>query len=629
MTTINLVSPSTNGYDFNVRFREPVLIPKNAKVYLNFASFSRDSEIYFKDNQVVSLTELDLLPNVKPHDTAVSNIPNTSSFTIPVVNATTGRRGYTFQQLSDTMTIGMGNLRDNNAQFEIYEPIEYDKLLNNQYQVGVNDNMAIGFYTEGGANATEGILREDFVIDTLNNRNADISGATNGEVYIKSNATDANLHYDSYAVSNNHYHSFQAICTNDLDKINNNIISCSTNVDMADQQGAISIGLYCKEFVDTSSAFSGWAEKTKGVNSTTAGGVKINPALFHVTTQQATTSANFATNSRNCKLASFLTIEITPSTFSTRNKSKLKILMPKNVAGDWLRDWTDINQQIGSMNSIAEFSLASIYGNNLEQLAKISFHTYIFTGNDDWKDPTKRRLYFRVYVGDTINNSPIYDSIDHGHYFADAFFTGMDVTGQTQSRNQAVANSQIPFSIIVSAQAIDEGFEQINYPVFDKSQGSNHHPLSVLGSYNINFTQELALILGNANSGKLFPNVCEMNTQFFFYDNIINDWKNNNFDIYINNLPIRNYKNKEDSGDGGFAKSILASVPAPFMNTQQENIRDNKIITGVYQPSIMSVLQLNNQEISINNFDVSIKRGNTDEPASALQKSNICFTITE
>lgn len=625
MTTINLVSPSDNGYDYKVRFREPILLPANAKIYLNFASFSRNSEIYFETEQSVTLNQLDLLPVVKPSDTSIANTPLTTSFVIPVINPLTKRRGYTYTQLSDFITDNFGVLRNNNNQFLIYEPVDFDAIQSQDRQV---DKIALGFYTEGGNTITAGVDREDFVIDSSNNRDSDISTATNGEVYVKSSATATNPHYDSYALSDKHYHFYQGICDEVMDNVNNNVINFATNINMEDQLGAISIGLYCKEFVETPTAFNGWAEKTIGTGSTTAGGSKINPALFFVNTQQATTSANFATNAKNCKLASFLTLEITPSSHGTRNKSKLKIYMPKNTAGVRIDKWTDINQQIGTMSEIFTKSLASIFNNDLGQTAKFSFHTYIFTGNDDWKDPSKRKVYFRVYAGD-INPTPIYDSILDNIFFPETFFTGMVVTGQTAPRNQSVANSQIPFNIIVASQATGEGFQKINYPVFDKTDGSNDHPLSILASYNIQFSNELSKILGDTNSGKLFPNKCEMNTNFFFFNNIINDWKNNNFDIYLNNLPIRNFKNKEDSNDGGYAKSILASVPAPFMNTQSERISDNNVITGVFQPSIMNVLQLNNQEISINNFDVSIKKGNTDEPASTLNKSNICFTITE
>ncbi len=626
MTSVNLVSPLNNGFDYNVRFREPVLIPKNAKVYLNHASFTRDSEIYFTQNQTVTLNELDILPQVRPNSTTHINAPHTNSFNIPVINPVTGKRGYTFNELSDLLTLGMGNLRDSNPAFFIYEPISYQRVQTEGVGADKEDNMAIGFYTEGGGSITSGVDKVDFVIDAGNQRSSDISGALNGEVYIKSSATDANLHYDSYALSNTHYHSFQAICQNQNDKVNNNTITFSTNVDMADQLGAISLGLYCREFVTVPTAFNGWPEKTLGVNSTTGSGVKINPAIFHTNTQQATSSTGFAANSKNCKLASFLTIEVTPPTFSTRNKSKLKILMAKNTAGQWIKDWTDINQQIGSMNIVAEFSLNTIFNNDLNQLAQFSFHTYIFTGNDDYLDPVKRKLHFRIYKGD-INSNPIFDSISVGHYFPSTFFTGMDVENQTAHRNHAVVQSQIPFTLILAAQAINEGFQTVNFPEFPKNEGTGSHPLSVIMGYNINFTQELAAVLGNTNSGKLFPNVCEMNTNFFYFDNIVNNWKNNNFDIYINNLPIRNFKNKQDNTDGGFAKSILASCPAPFMNTQQGTIRDNKIITGIYQPSIQQTLALNNQEVSINNFSVSIKRGNTDEPAFSLKNTNICFTI--
>ena len=627
MTTINLVSPNNNGYEYNVRFREPILIPSNAKIYLNYASFSRDSEIYFNDTQTITISNMDIYPQKQPHNTANDNVPTTSSFDIPIVNPVTKKRGYSYKDLSDLITNKFGELRDNNNQFKIYDAVEYEDL-----QISIRDvnSIAMGFYTEGGTARTSGVIRKDFAIDASNSLNADITSAPNGEVYIKSNATEANLHYDSYALSTKHYHHFQGLCVSELDKVNNNVINFTTNIDMIDQLGAISIGLYCKEWVDVPSAFTGWAEKTKGTSATTAGGSKINPAIFIANTQQATTSAGFAGSSKNCKLASLLTLEITPSTFSTRNKSKLKIMMPIDTSTPpkFPREWTTIDTQIGGMREVASIGLTSIFGSDLQQPADLSFHTYINTENDDWKIPANRRIYFRVYKGD-INSTPIYDSITDNHYYTHAFFTGMDATALTHARNQAVMNSQIPFNIIVASQAQNEGFLSINYPEFDKSQGTNHSPLSVLGSYNLTFTNELAQVLGRNGSTTLFPNKCEMDTRFFYFDDFISDWKNNNFDIYLNNLPIRNFKNKDDNTDGGYAKSILASVPAPFMNSDTSHVKGSNLSTGVYQPSIMNVLALKNQEISVNNFQVSIKHGNSDEPANSLIRSNICFTITE
>ena len=42
---VNLISPQENGNSFIVRFKDDIIIPENSRVYLNFASFSRENDV--------------------------------------------------------------------------------------------------------------------------------------------------------------------------------------------------------------------------------------------------------------------------------------------------------------------------------------------------------------------------------------------------------------------------------------------------------------------------------------------------------------------------------------------------------------------------------------------------------
>ena len=105
-------------------------------------------------------------------------------------------------------------------------------------------------------------------------------------------------------------------------------------------------------------------------------------------------------------------------------------------------------------------------------------------------------------------------------------------------------------------------------------------------------------------------------------------WQNESYSIYINNLPIKNYKNNENVNNGGFAKPIIANIPAPFQYTNVDETQDGEeLTTGIYQPSQRITHQLNNQEMNINNFDVEIRHLKDDIIADQIKSSNISFTI--
>ena len=62
MTSINLISPIDKADDFSVRFRDPITIGKNSKIYLNYAHLSRLNEVRFKTDQTITLSDLNFIP---------------------------------------------------------------------------------------------------------------------------------------------------------------------------------------------------------------------------------------------------------------------------------------------------------------------------------------------------------------------------------------------------------------------------------------------------------------------------------------------------------------------------------------------------------------------------------------
>lgn len=52
---LNLISPEGNGFAYNVRFAEPIIIPENASVSFNWGQFERDNKVRFSETQQITL----------------------------------------------------------------------------------------------------------------------------------------------------------------------------------------------------------------------------------------------------------------------------------------------------------------------------------------------------------------------------------------------------------------------------------------------------------------------------------------------------------------------------------------------------------------------------------------------
>lgn len=632
MTSINLISPRDSADEFNVRFREPITIKKNSKIYLNWAQFTRFNEIIFDNNQTITLSDLEFIPRVQPADGVTPIALTTNIINIPAVNPVTGRRAYTVQQLETTIASKLTDLIDANPELNIYSVIS--RLDTNRDQ----SSFLTGIFLDD--NFVK-LPITAFVKDNVNERGADDGDDPNGLscVYFKNSATAASPHYDSYAMGTEHFFHFAAECMgNDAQVISGTFLKFKTNVDMNNQQGNISIGLYSKEFANEPTAFTGWVEKTTGGGATTTGGALNNPAIFTGNTQLNATSAT-APNLKKAVLGSFLTVEITGVVNAARNTSQLKILVPLRTTGNTTTPdtWTSIDQNFRKMRQVFSTPLANVYTNGLNQAFEGTLIFYIATTDLDFLSATDRKVYFKLFknVEDaTANVTPIYDSKQHNIYYPQSFFTGLgNLNVGTADQKKAKVNSAIPFTPIVASQVQNEGWETITYKSFSKgaSGATDQKPNTLLANYKLNFSEALGEFVGALTSGVLFPNVCEMDARFFYFEDIIESWKNDSFDIYLNGLPIKNYKNKENSSDGGYGKSLLASIPVPFLNGNSSEAMGARyaLLTGLYQPSIKNELSLSNQEKTINSIQVQIKETNTEHPAEQLYQAHVCFTITD
>ena len=627
---INLLSPTKNdnGFNYNVRFRENIKFKPNAKVYLNYATFSRESEVQFSEDQKITLSDIELLPEKVPQTPFGANDLSTKEITIPVINPLTKKSGYTFDQLQEVIGDRMNTLLSGQNQSKIYKSFDDHTAVDTATR-----DVGIGFYID----KDNLITQKEFVEDSTNNRDG---GANADNDYIKTSAngdkTSPNYTYgyDNYGLSDTHY--FHPMVRCGADEASNSFIIANVNKSIDTLTGAVSFGLYSKEYAGNAGDAN--TERTTGTSATS--GTTANPQVTKANVSRSVGNVAYL----QATIASFINIEITPLTANTDTNPADRIDRVANANSTIIRvaksgvsnasnisSWTGINTNIQGMRQVARFGNRALANGDNTLHIKLALQTY-YSNEEGDLHTTNRKLYFRVInltLGGLITDPAniIFDSRRQNLFIPMAFFTGTALTG-TNAKKEDIVNSRIPFNIIASAQSQNEGFTNLQYTEFDKSNGTSANPLSIIMNYKLNYTPELARYIGDSTSKNLYPNTCEMESEFVHIPNFRLDWLNDSYSILIKNLPIRNFKNTGVESNGGFGKAIIANVPAPFNESVEQTIDNRKVLTGLYQPSYPVILELNNpSSFELNNFDVSIVNIRTEEEVEELIKSNVSFTI--
>tara|TARA_R110000803_G_scaffold8098_2_gene26101 strand:- start:1520 stop:3472 length:1953 start_codon:yes stop_codon:yes gene_type:complete len=649
MTSINLVSPKGNGHTYSVKFRDPIILESNSKVYLNFAKFKRNSNIYFTTDQTIQIVINEVKPTIVPA-TGLSNLRN-FTITIPSINPITGRTGYTAKDLEDAIYQGVRNLQQENntpTQLFLYSPI-YAREETNLIQVGLYQDV---------------VQTEDDRYITLSATNI-IGGGQGGSQefsYIKTSADatggNTDLYYDNYALSNEHYNFFFSPTLGAQD-VNHNLIHIRTNTTVGTQIGNISFGLSSPEVANGSGA-GGWTEYasdgnnifTNGtvspVNTGTGAIAKHNPAIYLPNATNCINSAVTGATLASAVLGSYLTIEITGANHPNRPQTlivwrginyqsarRLKLGKPDSVMNRMTEVWSvGIASLIGSLdanNTKLELAFQTYWGGDFS--AKKGG---LANGND--------KLNFRIF-NQTLSTQLgkeqiIYDSENSLNWLYYTFFNRATNTGTLAVKGEK-ANSQIPFNLIMSATKQDEGFDFIKMDGFNKNftfqQGavaSDANPLSYVVDYKMEISGELSGYLGVNSTTLLNPNMDAEHADKISKEDA-EQHEDESYSIFLKNFPISAYKNIQSKAmgagdniqDGGYAQPILYDVPTPYTDSKIINVGSGDVLVGTFQPSIIKKLELKNQKMVLNNIDVEIRDIETNEIANGLTGSVVNFTI--
>tara|TARA_R110001632_G_scaffold685_3_gene2462 strand:- start:2571 stop:4724 length:2154 start_codon:yes stop_codon:yes gene_type:complete len=280
-------------------------------------------------------------------------------------------------------------------------------------------------------------------------------------------------------------------------------------------------------------------------------------------------------------------------------------------------------------------------------------------------------LHYQVVLrseekGDTILHDTLDDDTTIGELngnIMDGFETVFARADPPVVLTENQIDAQIPFNIIVASKddpaELSAGLVDIKFTALpEKTANQNLFP-TIIDGLRFKISPELGGIISNTannlnntsiTTNYIYPSLaCE--AQGFFqlqaidtllgssvgsiwasllkYGDLYSSGKTKSYSVYIENLPLRNYKNRitevEGGQKGGIKKNILKSIPLPF---SQNTVRYGLDRIAYYEPNNKEVSILKNQEFKTNSFNIEIRDMETDKIATDIKSAVFNFTIT-
>jgi hypothetical protein len=420
----NLASPSNNGNEFTIQFKEPISIAENSKIKLNFAELVRDKEVILTEDGelTLSVNPLDMIPTAPPAAPNAQNLPFDTQ-TSASKTATIAKGDYTFVQFRDKIeatlvTLLQGSNLDH--AYEVYvDNDENEAVLTVGFMPVTTDTRALG----------------DMVFSGTHQHDA--TNGPGGEVaYTTNNTAGA---YDNYAIARKHFNHYidNASLGSDLTTDQNLKITTENNayiyaesintISTQGGQGNIFLGLYSAEY----------ANGIGGAPPTRTNG--NNPPVLS------------AAGIPRC----FVGVEL------TGDGQGAILYYAKDAAGNLITTWNDINREIGDMYPVARIPMSSF---EITDKWKIILGTEI----DNRKDEPKIRVKLGSYQGNEYIS--LWDSQAENKNLPYQLMVG----NTTVYDNANALNSQIPFNVFASVKqtTAGNGFQEIQFKEFDKTSGS-------------------------------------------------------------------------------------------------------------------------------------------------------------
>jgi hypothetical protein len=451
----------------------------------------------------------------------------------------------------------------------------------------IPEELTFGLYTNIGSTP--------FAIDPAQSALARTAGGIGlAGSYVKDTGGTNGI-YDSYALADaKYYHYFE-----DSPKavFNSNIINLTfIHDDLAAPAptGKITVGLYSKNYAVT-------------------GGFGANPGR--------TNGATIQTFDTQQVLAAYLSLEVD---FSSPDLPLVIRVANQGGTEGRVYFWDTQRNNIASMTATEQINMSEYpeFAGNLQP--SLVLQTYYRNFEAD------NRVFLRSVLNagqDNFEDSLIFDSYRRGWSFSPEFFVNTQVTPPNKISYDSTANirSQIPFNIICAAQQEGDGTAIRFIPHLEITNNE-----SIIERYDMVFSEQLARCFDKSSSINRRPNITPEDPIGAYSTFLSVNWLEDGYSVFMEGLPIRNFKNKEEQRDGGFAKAILANVPAPFgVSANIVNETATTDTTALFQPTFPIISDLRNNTLTINSLNVKVVDMDTEVPATHLKKFVVNFSITE
>lgn len=228
---VNLISPQENGNSFVVRFKDDIIIPENSKVYLNFASFSRENDIELYEDQTLKLVfqNADVYPSILTYAPFADNaLLNNIQFTIPSGT-------YNYQKLYTLITTGINGLLQDNSNpvdMSMYKAISIADIDNNDSQiVAGNVSFSLGLMK----NSPQNLPHKAFTIDPTNFNNCNNDS---GNIAYQKTSINVNTNTGLLKSGSSPAYTNGITGTNSIDKLHNNYTNIALTTTTGSGNGA-------------------------------------------------------------------------------------------------------------------------------------------------------------------------------------------------------------------------------------------------------------------------------------------------------------------------------------------------------------------------------------------------------
>lgn len=564
----NLMSPSDNGHDFTVRFRDPITIKPNSKIALNFLEMSREGVIVFDSDQHFNIvfdgsTDRETLPEKIPNDSAPIS-QTLKSGTIAAGTYEYAELQAKLQDLLEAMITTLDGLFDGFA--DRYQAVT-------ELRDSETTTIALGLALKPSTLSNM----------TLNTTHQHDVGTSVGYLYTSANNTGT---YDNYALVDEVLDVYRA---DDEDAEFDSYAYFETVLAPVSWTGGHFCGLYSLDYADGIPTAPTRTTGDAAPQLITVGALNI-PACF--------IGLNF-----------------------DQTSGDLLILGAKDSSGNLYTQWDSMNQEIGDYEILDRIPIATTFGST----TSLQFAWAFSVSNTD---AGASGIRWKLIAEPNGARTVVYDSFARRTNIPRKFFVGTDITYD----NETAIFSQMSLGFMVSCEnEAPDGWDNTS-SLTEFNSGSATEPGIVLVGYQITATPELKKVLklpedSGTNVTVYLPNA-KPSAAKVARANVDLNWKADNYSIFIN-LPANAYKNVRQARDGGFKKSILANVPSPFL-TGVINIHqgsDQQQVSSLYQPYTPIVYSLQNNEIQTNNLEVKIVHMDDETPATEIDSSVVNFTI--